>query len=120
VADFLSEANVANGQVEAFANGVATLTLGDARFDIATDSATLGDAKIALRPDVFEVTTDATVSPALEATVQKSAFIGKGVELVVSTKAGDLFVFLPKEKKAHPVGTVIRLAFPADEARLIV
>jgi iron(III) transport system ATP-binding protein len=120
VADFLSEANVANGQVEAFANGVATLTLGDARFDIATDGATLGDAKIALRPDVFEITTDATVSPALEATVQKSAFIGKGVELVVSTKAGDLFVFLPKEKMAHPVGTVILLAFPADEARLIV
>ncbi len=120
VADFLSEANVAHGEVVAFENGVATLALGDARFDISTEAATVGPAKIALRPDVFELITDAAVSPAFAAVVQKSAFIGKGVELVVSTKAGDLFVFLPKEKVAHPIGTAIRLAFPADEARLIV
>ena len=120
VADFLSEANVANGQVVAFENGKATLTLGDSRFDIATQSAAVGDAKIALRPDVFEVTTDAAVSPALDAIVQKCAFIGKGVELVVDTAAGEMFVFLPKEKIVREIGSKVRLAFPADEARLIV
>ena len=120
VADFLSEANVASGEVVAFSNGVATLKLGETTFDIAAESATLGAAKIALRPDVFDVTTDATVNPALAATVQKSAFIGKGVELVVATAAGELFVFLPKEKTAHPIGTQIRLSFPANEARLII
>ena len=120
VADFLSEANVVNGQVVSFENGVATLTLGDSRFDIKTDAATVGEAKIALRPDVFEVTTDASVSPAIAGIVQKSAFIGKGVELVVATTAGDLFVFLPKERAPHQVGSPIRLAFSADEARLIV
>ncbi len=120
VADFLSEANVTKGQVVGFENGVANLTLGDSRFDIATETATVGEAKIALRPDVFELTTDPAVSPALDGVVQKSAFIGKGVELVVTTKAGDLFVFLPKERATHPVGSAIRLAFPASEARLIV
>ena len=120
VADFLSEANVAKGQIVAFENGTATLTLGDSRFDIATDAATVGEAKIALRPDVFEVTTDPSASPAVEGVVQKSAFIGKGVELVVTTAAGDLFVFLPKERAAHAIGSSIRLAFPATEARLIV
>ena len=64
--------------------------------------------------------TDAAVSPAIAGTVQKSAFIGKGVELVVTTSVGDLFVFLPKERVPHGVGSAIRLAFPADEARLIV
>jgi iron(III) transport system ATP-binding protein len=120
VADFLSEANVTQGQVVSFENGTATLTLGDSRFDIKTDAATVGEAKIALRPDVFELTTDAAVSPAIEGIVQKSAFIGKGVELVVATSAGDLFVFLPKERAPHAVGSAIRLAFPANEARLIV
>ena len=120
VADFLSEANVVKGHVVAFENGKATLTLGDSRFDVTTDAATVGEAKIALRPDVFEVTTDANVSPALEATVMKCAFIGKGVELVVDTAAGEMFVFLPKEKIVREVGTKVRLAFPADEARLIV
>ena len=120
VADFLSEANVAKGQVVAFENGKATLTLGDSRFDIATEFATIGDAKIALRPDVFEVMTDPDVSPALDATVQKCAFIGKGVELVVDTAAGEMFVFLPKEKSVREIGSKVRLAFPADEARLIV
>ena len=120
VADFLSEANVAKGQVVAFENGKATLTLGDSRFDIATDSASLGEAKIALRPDVFEVTTDADASPALDATVLKCAFIGKGVELVVNTAAGEMFIFLPKEKIVRAVGSKVRLAFPPNEARLIV
>ncbi len=123
VADFLSEANVVKGEVVAFENGKALLTLGDSRFDIETDCATVGEAKIALRPDVFEVTTDANAIaewPALEATVQKCAFIGKGVELVVDTIAGEMFVFLPKEKIVREIGSKVRLAFPADEARLIV
>ena len=120
VADFLSEANVATGRVVAFDNGIATLTLGNSTFDLATDSATIGEAKIALRPDVFEVTTDADASPALDATVLKCAFIGKGVELVVNTAAGEMFVFLPKEKIIRAVGSQVRLAFPPDEARLIV
>ena len=120
VADFLSEANVVNGQVVSFESGTATLTLGDSRFDIKTDAAIVGDAKIALRPDVFNVTIDAAVSPAIEGIVQKSAFIGKGVELVVTTSAGNLFVFLPKQRAPHAVGSVIRLAFPGNEARLIV
>jgi len=120
VADFLSEANVAQGQVLAFDNGIATLTLGDSTFDLATDAATVGEAKIALRPDVFGVTTDADVSPSLDATVLKCAFIGKGVELVVDTAAGEMFVFLPKEKIVREIGSKVRLAFPPNEARLIV
>ena len=120
VADFLSEANVAKGQVVSFENGTATLTFGDSRFDIKTDAATIGDAKIALRPDVFEVTTDAVNGPSIAGVVQKSAFIGKGVELVVTTSVGDLFVFLPKQRAPHPVGSAIRLGFAANEARLIV
>jgi iron(III) transport system ATP-binding protein len=120
VADFLSEANVAKGRVEAFNSGIAAVVLGDARFDIAVPSATVGEAKIALRPDVFEVSDDPAATPALQGTVEKSAFIGKGVELIVNTSAGDLFVFLPKEKYAHKVGSAIRLTFPPEEARLIV
>ena len=120
VADFLSEANVATGKVESFANGKASLAVGDAHFDIEVESAKVGEAKIALRPDVFEVTTDPNVSPALNATVTKCAFIGKGVEMMVNTAAGELFVFLPKEKIVRAIGSTVRLAFPANEARLIV
>lgn len=120
VADFLSEANVAKGRVVAFNDGIATLRLGDSQFDIATTEAIVGEAKIALRPDVFEIATDAARGPILQGVVQKSAFIGKGVELVVTTATGDLFVFLAKARTAHPVGSAIRLTFPADEARLIV
>ena len=123
VADFLSEANVAKGEIVAIEHGKATLTLGDSRFDIEMDgdgdTTTLGAAKIALRPDVFEVTTDPAASPALAATVQKCAFIGKGVEMVVATDAGEMFVFLPKEKILREIGSKVRLAFPASEARLI-
>jgi len=120
VADFLSEANVTQGDVNSFSDGVAKVSLGDCQFDIVTDTAAVGVAKIALRPDVFEVVAEGSAGPALSGVVQKSAFIGKGVELVVTTRAGDLFVFLPKEKRAHPIGSSIRLGFPASEARLIV
>lgn len=120
VADFLSEANVARGEVIAFADGKASVRLGDAEFDIATEHAAVGAAKIALRPDVFEVTTSASAGPALSGEVVKSAFIGKGVELVVKTLAGELFVFLPREKVTRAIGSAVRLSFPASEARLIV
>jgi hypothetical protein len=38
----------------------------------------------------------------------------------VDTAAGEMFVFLPKEKIIREVGSKVRLAFPANEARLIV
>ena len=120
VADFLSEANVANGEVIAFAGGKASVRLGDAEFDIAVEHANVGAAKIALRPDVFEVSTSESTGPALSGEVVKSAFIGKGVELVVKTLAGELFVFLPREKVTRAIGSAVRLSFPASEARLIV
>jgi hypothetical protein len=40
--------------------------------------------------------------------------------MMVNTAAGELFVFLPKEKIVRDIGSTVRLAFPANEARLIV
>ena len=123
VADFLSEANVLPATVTAVANGRASIELGDARFEMAADAgaaAAVGAATVALRPDVFTITKDATAQPSLSAVIRKSSFIGKGVEVVADTSAGELFVFLPHEKLALPVGEEVHLAFPPDEARLTV
>jgi iron(III) transport system ATP-binding protein len=123
VADFLSEANVLPATVTAVANGRASIELGDARFEMAADAgaaAAVGAATVALRPDVFTITKDAAVQPSLSAVIRKSSFIGKGVEVVADTSVGELFVFLPHEKLALPVGEEVHLAFPPDEARLTV
>ena len=83
-------------------------------------AAAVGAATVALRPDVFTISKDAAAQPSLSAVIRKSSFIGKGVEVVADTSAGELFVFLPHEKLALPVGEEVHLAFPPDEARLTV
>ncbi len=118
VADFLSEANVLTGEVTSVTDGKSNVRLGDATFAINAPF-DVGPAKIALRPDVFDVVSDDRGQPALHVKVKKSAFVGKGVELVVDSSAGELFVFLPRAKATLEAGSEMRLAFSALDARVI-
>jgi len=122
VADFLSEANVVPANVSAVNGGQATVTLANAQFEIDSPGAQAGAAKVALRPDVFTVTANSDAAPAgpsIAGTVLKSSFIGKGVEVVVTSALGELFVFLPHGRAPYPAGANVRLAFSPQDARLI-
>ena len=91
--------------VTAVANGRASIELGDARFEILP---TLARRPSVRRPwrcgrtYLRSPKTRATAS--LSAVIRKSSFIGRGVEVVADTSAGELFVFLLHEKLARPVG----------------
>ncbi|MGL5004305.1 MAG: ABC transporter ATP-binding protein, partial [Casimicrobium sp.] len=118
VADFLSEANVAAASVLSSTEGMSRVRFADAEFDVK-GTAAAGAAKLGLRPDIFDLATTGDTRPSIEANVKKAAFIGKGVELVVSTNAGELFVFLPRAKVAPAIGENIRLALSAADVRLL-
>jgi iron(III) transport system ATP-binding protein len=121
VADFLSEANVLTAHVKAVTGDAATVQFANTEFVVHAPGAAVGSTKLAMRPDVFDL--DSThvhgALTAIKVTVKKAAFIGKGVELIVDTGAGELFVFLPREKLVPAVGTTLDLKFPASEARLL-
>jgi iron(III) transport system ATP-binding protein len=118
VADFLSEANVVDAEVVSSGGGKSNVRLGATTFEMDGE-VTPGAAKVALRPDVFDVAQANEARPALDATVKKAAFVGKGVELVVETSAGELFVFLPRAKQSPALGSALRLAFNAHDARVL-
>ncbi|MBL8309139.1 MAG: ABC transporter ATP-binding protein [Burkholderiales bacterium] len=122
VADFLSEANVVPATVTATNGERATVSVGGAQFDIHAPGAQVGSAKLALRPDVFTVSAgdgDTSTGPSIMGSVLKSSFIGKGVEVVVNSALGELFVFLPHGREPYSAGTNVRLAFAPADARLI-
>jgi iron(III) transport system ATP-binding protein len=118
VADFLSEANVVDSSVVSSNNGRSTLKLGDTTFDVDGQFA-VGAAKVAFRPDVFDIAAAGESRPTIAARVKKAAFVGKGVELVVDSAAGELFVFVPRAKAPHLIGSEIMLAFSASDARVL-
>ncbi|TAG50054.1 MAG: ABC transporter ATP-binding protein [Betaproteobacteria bacterium] len=120
VADFLSEANVVDAHIALRADGGADVALADAKFAVAADAVAANATKAALRPDVFSLTQREGDDVSVAATVSKAAFVGKGIELVASTGAGDLFVFLPKARLTVKPGDAIRLWFSSSEVRLIV
>jgi iron(III) transport system ATP-binding protein len=118
VADFLSEANVVDAEVTSSGGGVSHVRMGDITFDIGAEVAT-GRAKVALRPDVFDIAAEHESRPTINAKVAKAAFVGKGVELVVETAAGELFVFLPRVKTPTTIGSELRFAFSPIDARVV-
>ncbi len=121
VADFLSEANVVSAQVTSVNGDTATVKFANSEFALHAPGTSVGPTKLALRPDVFDL--DATqvggTLTAIGVTVKKAAFVGKGVELIVDTGSGELFVFLAREQQVPQVGASLDLKFPASEARLL-
>jgi iron(III) transport system ATP-binding protein len=118
VADFLSEANVATSEVLSSGSGRSRVRVAGAEFEIAGE-APVGVGKVGLRPDIFEVVDQNSDQPTIHVTVAKSSFIGKGVEMVVNTLAGELFVFLPRAKNGFAVGEQLSLAVSPEEVRLL-
>ncbi len=118
VADFLSEANVAASEVISSSGGRSRIRVAGAEFDVEGEAPT-GSGKVGLRPDIFEIVDQNSSKPTIHATVAKSSFIGKGVEMVVNTSAGELFVFLPRAKRRFAIGEKLSLALSPDEVRLL-
>ena len=121
VADFLSEANVLRAELSSTNEGMANVRLGAINFTMPMDGAvTQGEVKLALRPDAFRIDEVRATDAVLPGIVRKSSFIGKGVEVVVDTSAGEVFVFLPHHRTALPSGASVQLAFDPGEAHLTV
>jgi iron(III) transport system ATP-binding protein len=122
VADFLSEANVVPVSVVSANDDTATVRFAGNEFAVAARGASVGAAKLALRPDVFDFGTTPVVGSrtAIQVKVEKAAFIGKGVELVVRAGDVELFVFLPREEQVPAPGSTLDLKFPSAQARLLV
>lgn len=119
VADFLSEANVVDAQVSSVAGGRSHVLFGGARFDVEGELP-LGDAKLALRPDVFAIAAEGAAEGALAVKVSKAAFVGKGVELVVQCGDTELFVFLPREKRVPKLDEALHLVVAPRDARILL
>ena len=68
----------------------------------------------------FAIASEADSGATLTVSVSKAAFVGKGVELVVSCDGTELFVFLPREKRVPKSGEALRLSVAPRDARLLM
>jgi iron(III) transport system ATP-binding protein len=121
VADFLSEANVAPAEVISVNGDTAQVRFAANDFPVYAPGSKVGPVKLALRPDIFDLETTPVrgARAMLNVTVEKAAFIGKGVELVVKAGEHELFVFLPRERLVPALGSTLALKFPTGDARLL-
>ncbi|TAG80711.1 MAG: ABC transporter ATP-binding protein [Betaproteobacteria bacterium] len=118
VADFLSEANVLDVTVVASDATSCKVQLGATTLSV-NGPAPLGAAKLGIRPDSFELPTGTDVRPRIIATITKSAFVGKGIELVADIGGQAVFVYLPRAKARYVAGTPLELVLSEAELRIL-
>jgi iron(III) transport system ATP-binding protein len=118
VADFLSEANVLDATVMGADSASSRVQLGGTSLNV-DGQAPLGAAKLGIRPDSFELPTPGDLRPRVRATIAKSAFVGKGVELVADIGGQSVFAYLPRAKTRYAPGTQLDLVIDEAELRIL-
>jgi iron(III) transport system ATP-binding protein len=109
VADFLAEANIVDGQLLAVAGEVAEVDIAGHLVRVPHRGHAAGKVAVAIRPDAITLHTlaGATGIPGM---VIRAAFVGRVVEYVIETAAGELLAIVPGMETALPPGERVSLS----------
>jgi iron(III) transport system ATP-binding protein len=107
VADFIGDANLVDGEIDAAQGAHAPVRFGPLTLSLAHRNVQPGAVKLSIRPEAMVLHRERPVHVALEGNVHKAAYLGTHMEYTVKTPHGDLFVV--DRDVVHPfvVGTTI-------------
>jgi iron(III) transport system ATP-binding protein len=106
VADFMGEASLLRAEVEAVADGVATVSSAGLRVTLPAGGARPGDAvRLAVRPHGWRLG-----DAGIDATLTRVAYLGATLEVLLETPAGQVFAVFPVGTPLPPPGAAVRLA----------
>ncbi len=90
VADFIGDANLVAGEIEAVENGEARVRIGNAVHHLPARELPPGPVRVAIRPEAIRLS-DQGENDAIEGTVRKATYLGNHMEYTVDTPLGELF-----------------------------
>jgi iron(III) transport system ATP-binding protein len=107
VAEFLAEANVVAGRLVAVHGEAADVEIAEYTLKVPHRGRGPGDVTLAIRPDA--ITLHAPNVGGLAGRVSRAAFVGRAVEYVIETAAGELLAIAPPEARTFAAGEAVSL-----------
>ena len=90
VADFIGDANLVAGEIEAVENGLALVRIGELSHRLPARGLAPGPVRVAIRPEAVLLGGESG-GGALAGTVRKATYLGSHMEYMVVTRFGELF-----------------------------
>ncbi len=117
VADFIGDSNIVNVEVASVLGGRAIVKLGPATFDVPSRGAKPGAARLGVRPDAINLSTEARPN-ALAGNVVHASYLGKHMEYSVATEQFEFFVVDKRVKT--PIAVDSRVHVTLDPSGMTV
>jgi len=90
VADFIGDANLVAGEIEAVENGLALVRIGGLSHRLPARGLAPGPVRVAIRPEAIRLSGDAG-GESLAGVVRKATYLGSHMEYLVETPLGEIF-----------------------------
>ncbi len=90
VADFIGDANLVAGEIEAVENGLALVCIGGLSHRLPARGLAPGPVRVAIRPEAIRLSRGGG-DKALAGTVRKATYLGSHMEYLVETGLGEVF-----------------------------
>jgi iron(III) transport system ATP-binding protein len=119
IADFIGDANVVSGDLEALTGTTARVRLLDSALDLPHHGRLKGPVEIALRPSAIHLDEPGEAGALCEGTVTKASYLGDQLEYTVTTPAGELFVVDRRRGRRWPVGARVALGIDPRGAAVL-
>jgi iron(III) transport system ATP-binding protein len=107
VADFIGDSNQVEAKIVALSGERATVSLGGQSLELLHRGASIGSAKVAIRPEAVKLSTGDSPGSLLACRVQKAAYLGSHMEYTIETPIGTLFVVDPNVAAPFRVGAAV-------------
>ena len=111
VADFIGEANLLPCTIAAVSGDTAEVAVGPVRLTLPSRGLSPGPAKLAVRPARLALAPEGTAGT-LPGRVAKATYVGRGMEYVVETEAGQVFILSPETAHPFAAAAAVGVQFP--------
>jgi iron(III) transport system ATP-binding protein len=118
VADFIGDANLIDVEVRPIDDHLAEAYLGGLVLRLPRRGLGAGQAKIAVRPQSFVLSTISNAA-GLEGRIVKSAYLGSHMEYTVSTAGSERFAIDRNVQTPFAAGTMVRVSFADHGVSLV-
>ena len=121
IADFIGNANVFSGRIEAVADGIAEVRIGSAVVRLPARAALPGVVEVAVRPQAIRLTPGAVATGEIEAIIVHAAYLGSFMEYRIAFPAipAEALVTDADVSRTLAAGTKVSAAFLAQGASII-
>jgi iron(III) transport system ATP-binding protein len=92
VADFIGDANIVDAELVEASGETGRVRIGDIEIALPHRGLSPGPIKVAVRPESLLLLPNRPAGPALEARIEKAAYLGTHMEYTVSSSLAELFV----------------------------